>query len=145
MNTPISSRSAFSRSNPESRSACQAACTPNCEKRSVRRISLGDGKAGVGSKFFTSAAICVSKLAASNEVILSTPHLPAIRLVQKASRSLPRGGTTPKPVITTLRSVQSLAINQKGQLKLIPVQAAPKLSTPPLFLLLVFDVFDHIS
>lgn len=44
------------------------------EKRSVRRISLGEGKAGPGLKFLTSAAIWVSKPEASKELMRSTPH-----------------------------------------------------------------------
>jgi hypothetical protein len=38
---------------------------------------------------------------------------------------LPSGDTVPKPVTTTLRSMGLLAIKSKGQLKLMPVQAAP--------------------
>ena len=55
--TPTSSRLTCSKSSPESLSAPQPAWTPKWVKRSVRRTSFGLGNAGVGSKFFTSAAI----------------------------------------------------------------------------------------
>ena len=114
MNTPTSSRFTLSRSRPESRKACQPACTANCAKRSVRRISLGDGSAGRGSKSFTSAAIWQSNCDASKRVILAMPHWPAIRLAQKASTWWPSGVTAPRPVMTTRRSVQLLAIKSNG-------------------------------
>src|ERR1044071_9044160 len=114
MKTPHSLRSILFRSSPESRNACQAAWTPYCEKRSVRRISFGDGNAGVGSKFLTSAAILVSYWDGSKQVILSTPHLEEIRLVQKEFRSLPSGDTTPIPVMTTLRSEELPGIKSNG-------------------------------
>src|SRR4051794_26944439 len=113
-NTPTSSRFVFSRSKPESSKAFQPAYTPNCEKRSARRISFGEGKAGVGSKSLTSAAICVTKPDGSKDAILSTPQPPEMRLFQNLSMSFPKGETTPRPVTTTLRSVQLLAIKSNG-------------------------------
>src|SRR4030095_2622353 len=77
--------------------------------------SFGEGNASEGSKSFTSAAICVSKAAASKWVILWMPHWPATRCVQRVSTLLPRGEMAPNPVTTTRRSVQLTAIKAKGQ------------------------------
>src|SRR6266576_4117081 len=73
------------------------------------------------------------------------PQPPAINWFQKVSMSWPMDETTPRPVTTTRRSVKLLGINQKRQLKLIPVQAAPERFNLQLLLLHVFDVFDDIA
>ncbi len=111
--TPISSRFSFSRSRPESLSA---------DQRHKRRIA-NSGRCGgfpwatetpaSGSKFFTSPAIFVSNAVASNAVMWSMPHWPAIKFFQKVSRSWPSGVTTPRPVTTTRRSVRLFAIKIK--------------------------------
>src|ERR1051325_2553226 len=103
----------------------------------------------MGSKFLTSAAIWGSNLEASKPAILSTPHLPASRLSQKAEISLPRGETTPSPVTTTLRSEELADItkNQTGQLRSRTAgkEAAPEMYDTKLLLLKIFDVFDDIA
>ena len=114
MNTPISSRLTRSRSSPESRKACQAACTPNWEKRSVRRISLGDGKAGSGSKSFTSAAICAVELGRVEAGDPVDAALAGDQVGPEGIDLVAQGVTTPKPVMTTRRSVQLLAIKSNG-------------------------------
>jgi hypothetical protein len=87
---------------------------------------LGEGNEPAALKSRTSAAIRVSKAVASNAVILSMPQCPARRAAQVVSILLPRGETTPRPVITTLRSLELPAINQTGQLGLTPAGAAPE-------------------
>src|SRR5690349_10407744 len=72
------------------------------------------------------------------------PHSPAISRFQNTSSSVANGVTTPRPVTTTLRSCQLLAINQTGQLKLHPAETAPKLC-PSQLLLLVLDVLDDVA
>src|ERR1051326_5951843 len=64
----------------------------------VRAAALGEGKAGSGSKFLTSAAIWQSYAPASKAVMRSTPHLPSRRFCQNDWISSPKGVTTPRPV-----------------------------------------------
>ena len=54
-----------------------------------------------GSKSFTSAATLHLWSAVSKWVMGPMPHLPAFRLFQKLSTSLPMGVTHPIPVMTT--------------------------------------------
>src|SRR5664280_3242480 len=78
-------------------------------------MSLGDGNAGDGSKFFTSPAICVANGDASNDVILSMPHWPVMRFCQNVSSSWPSGVTTPRPVTTTRRSEELFAMAKSNE------------------------------
>ncbi len=56
-----------------------------------------------GSKPFTSAAMRVGNVEASNRVIGATPLLPATRALQDSSTPMPTGDTSPRPVTTTRR------------------------------------------
>src|SRR5262245_51543002 len=74
------------------------------------------------------------------------PHLPATRLVQSVSMLLPRGETTPSPVMTTRRSVQLTAIkNRKGQRNPALAGRLPRKSPRALLGPGILDVFDHIA
>src|SRR5262245_7514417 len=145
MKTPIWSRSTLFKSRPESIRACHAACTPNWAKRSERRASLGEGKAGEASKCFTSPAICVSKGAGSKCVIRSMPHWPARRFCHKVSTSLPSGVTAPKPVMTTRRSEVSDAIKSNGAAWADTSRSCPGKVQWKLLAAQVLDVLDHVA
>src|ERR1041385_8174304 len=118
---------------------------PNWANRSVRRTSLGEGKAGSGSKFLTSAAIWQSYAPASKAVMRSTPHLPSRRFCQNDWISSPKGVTTPRPVTTTLRSSVLVVIKITGQLVLGSAGAAPRKWLGNLLLLTFLDIFDHVT
>src|SRR6266498_1363277 len=145
MNTPISSRSAWFKSRPESSNACQAACTPNWAKRSERRASLAEGKAGAGSNPLTSPAMRVSKGAGSKWVIRSMPHWPARRFFHMVSISLPSGVTAPNPVRTTLRSGILLAIKSNGAAWAETSRSCPGKLQGELLGAQVFDILDHVA
>ena len=70
--------------------------------RSMRRASLEE-KRGVGSNPFTSAAMRVGKVLASNFVIGPAPDRPAFNPSQYSERVLPSGVMAPMPVMTTRR------------------------------------------
>ena len=63
------------------------------------------------SKFLTSPAIFTGKSVISKEVIVDIPDLPAIKLVQNASKPIPKGETTPSPVIATLLFINAPLCN----------------------------------
>src|ERR1044071_5964045 len=87
---------------PESASACRAAATIRCAKRSMRRACLRS-MYSVGSKPVASQAKWTAKSVESNCVISPAPERPATSASQVDSTSTPSGVTAPRPVITTLR------------------------------------------
>jgi len=95
-------------SNLASAIAIFAAATAYWIKISILRTSFLSIK-GVGSKFFTSAAILVvngvENESRSKCVTGPAPDLPARRLSQNVDKSFPIGETAPKPVTTTLFSI----------------------------------------
>ncbi len=101
--TPTRCRSTIEKSSAASRTACLAAAQAYCTNRSIRRASLR-GIYFCTSKFRTCAAILVGNWLTSKRSIRPMPLFPARRLLQNSSLSRPTGDTTPKPVITTLRS-----------------------------------------
>ncbi len=103
MTTPIRSRLASLIARRESASACAAATTANCVKRSIRRASRRLSSAS-GSKPLTSAAMRVLYSLASKRVIGPTPERPSRSDCQVLSMSFPSGVTQPTPVTTTRMS-----------------------------------------
>jgi len=99
-------------------------------------------KCGVGSKFFTSAASSCRSLLRRTVVMRSIPALARKQVFPRSSIVFPMGDTTPRPVITTLRSDGLAGINKRGSLA--PQRSLPR-QTLRLLLLRVFDVFDHIA
>ena len=113
--TPISSRLTLSRSTPESLSACQPAWTPNCEIAVRAADFLGRRKRGRQDRSpCTSPAIWVSKPVASNAVMRSMPHWPAMRSLPERVEVIAQRRDHTQPVTTTLRSCQLLAIKSNG-------------------------------
>ena len=85
---------------PASSSAFLPATSENCMLLSRRRTIFLD-TSSPGSKSLTSPAIRVDISEASNAVMVSTPDLPAHRLLKNVSGSCPTEDTTPKPLTTT--------------------------------------------
>src|SRR3954463_14614846 len=71
-------------------------------KRSERRVSFGCIQSAE-LKPFTSAAMRVGSIDASNFVMGPTPLTPRVRFSQAWATVLPTGETTPSPVTTTRR------------------------------------------
>ena len=100
--TPILFLSVFSKSSPESSTACFAAATAYWENNSIllaSRLSIYF----VASKSLTSAASFTLKSVVSNFVISPIPTVPFFTFSQNVSMSLPIGDIIPNPVTTTLR------------------------------------------
>ena len=95
IDAPMFSGSALT-STPESCSACRAAASTSCTKRSMRRDALRSIHT-VGSKSFSSQAKCTGKALVSNCVIVSAPDSPATSARQDDSRSFPSELTMPMP------------------------------------------------
>ena len=89
-----------STSRPESSSACRAAATIICAKRSMRRACLCSIQS-FGSNSFSSQANVTGYSLASHCSIGAAPDLPASRLSQVVWTSFPSGETHPSPVMTT--------------------------------------------
>jgi hypothetical protein len=87
---------------PESNSACRAAATTSCAKRSIRR-ACPCSIHRVGSNSFASQAKPTGKPLASKALIAPAAERLAIRRFQLAATPPARGVTAPSPVITTLR------------------------------------------
>src|SRR5476651_739071 len=107
--TPQRSPSGLSMGKPAS---CSASCAPasaNWMKRSLRRASFLSMYSD-GSKFFTSPAMRLGNSCASNRVMAPTPLLPASAACHTASTPMPRGVTSPRPVMTTLRSTRAIEL-----------------------------------
>src|SRR5690606_9075718 len=81
--------------------ASKKALRPKPEDRERSLVSF-TGSVGCSSKSLTSAAILVSILEASNNVIVSVPDFPASILRHVCSVLRPSGVTQPNPVTTTL-------------------------------------------
>ena len=92
---PIRSGSSFAMSRPESFIAISAAASANWMKRSFRRASFRSMNF-VGSKPFTSPAMRVGKVDASNRVIGPMPLFPATSAAQDSSTPMPDGGDEPE-------------------------------------------------
>ena len=101
------SGSSFAMSRPESFIAMSAAASANWMNRSFRRASLRSMNF-VGSKPFTSPAMRVGNVDASNRVIGPMPLLPATIAAQDSSTPIPTGETRPRPVTTTRRLVMTV-------------------------------------
>ena len=82
-----------------SSTAMRDAATAMCVYRSTLLTVFGEAKYGLGSKFLTSAPMCVGNTVASNASIGPMPHVPLTRLPQNSSFE-PRADTTPVPVTT---------------------------------------------
>ncbi len=82
--------------------AISAAASANWMKRSFRRASFRSMNFS-GSKPFTSPAMRVGKVEASNRVMGPMPLLPATSALQDSSTPMPTGETSPSPVTTTRR------------------------------------------
>src|SRR4029077_9179803 len=89
-----------------SATACSAAPTANCANRSKRRTSFLS-RNRPGSKPLTSHANFTGLCTGSNRVIGPAPERPAIRPSHVLCTSVPRGVTTPRPVIAPRRVMRS--------------------------------------
>src|SRR3990172_4449388 len=99
---PMRSGSSLDMSRPESFIAISPAAIASWMKRSLRRISRLSMYFS-GSKPFSSPAMRVGKLEASNCVMGPIPLLPATIPRQDSSTPIPTGHTIPSPVTTTRR------------------------------------------
>src|SRR5919201_830880 len=117
----------FTVSRPASLSACDAAATPRCVKRSVRRASLRSMYC-VASKPFTSPAICVSYGAGSKREMRVMPLRPCVSESQLLATSSPSGVTMPMPVTTTRRVISSRSHARRGSLTGAPAPGPASLA-----------------
>jgi hypothetical protein len=92
----------FSITIPESNSACRAAATTSCAKRSIRRACLYSIHR-VGSNSFASQAKLTGKPLASKALIAPAAERLPIKRSQLVATPLASGVTAPSPVIITLR------------------------------------------
>ena len=115
MNTPISSR--LTRFKVQTRIAQGLPAGINAELGKAVRAPdlLGRGKRGAWVEILDLGGDLANRYCeGSKRAILAMPHWPASRFCQKASTWWPKGVTTPRPVMTTRRSVQLLAIKSNG-------------------------------
>jgi len=99
--TPQRSGSTAPDVRPASRQAMAAAATPSWASRHITLRLLRLAMWALGSKSRTSAAICTGRAEGSNRLIRPTPLRPRHSASQNASRPMPIGLKTPRPVTTT--------------------------------------------
>src|SRR6266540_362809 len=99
---PTRSASSFAMSRPASFTAMPAAASAKWMNRSLRRTSLRSMNCAASNPF-TSPAMRVGYVEASNSVIGPIPLLPATSADQDSSTPIPTGETSPRPVTTTRR------------------------------------------